>query len=315
MGIPLGSNFTVNTNLPLDDRYSVADITARDAIPALRRYLGMQVYVVSDTKTYQLKAGILNADWVEFGSGAGGGYVGQTGFSTRFNESLDASTLQLAIDNIIKFGYAAPLISLAGTGSNVLREKGNTQASAPLTATTTKQARNIQRVEFFRGVTSIFVDDPSANPTGGVTNYTDNTPFSDNVTYTAKVTDIAGTPAATTVTSNAVTYSFVYPYYYGAGAVGLTPIQVSGLTKSIETSSASKTKSFTATTGQVFYFAQPAAYPALTSILDINGFETITDWTLTTQNIVGLDTTAQSYRIYEFNNPVVAGTYQYTFKQ
>jgi hypothetical protein len=69
MSIPLSSNFDVNAALPLDARFIVADLTARDAIIAGKRYLGMLVYVISDTKTYQLKTGILNSDWIEFGSG------------------------------------------------------------------------------------------------------------------------------------------------------------------------------------------------------------------------------------------------------
>jgi hypothetical protein len=45
MGITLGSNFTVNTSLPLDDRIIVADITARDALVSGRRYEGLVVYL------------------------------------------------------------------------------------------------------------------------------------------------------------------------------------------------------------------------------------------------------------------------------
>ncbi|HRA91930.1 MAG TPA: alpha amylase C-terminal domain-containing protein, partial [Acinetobacter sp.] len=71
MGITLASNFDVNAALPLDSRMIVADLTARDAIAAGRRFQGMCVYVVADTLTYQLKTGILNADWVEYGGGAG----------------------------------------------------------------------------------------------------------------------------------------------------------------------------------------------------------------------------------------------------
>lgn len=70
MGITLASNFDVNAALPLDSRMVVADLTARDAIVAGRRFQGMCVYVIADTLTYQLKTGILNADWVEYG-GAG----------------------------------------------------------------------------------------------------------------------------------------------------------------------------------------------------------------------------------------------------
>jgi hypothetical protein len=88
MGITLGSNFTVNTNLPLDDRIVVADNTARDAIDAGRRYEGLIVYSIGAGTNYQLVGGILNADWTEL-SGGGGGTT--TVLSERF--SGDASTL------------------------------------------------------------------------------------------------------------------------------------------------------------------------------------------------------------------------------
>ena len=99
----------------------------------------------------------------------------------------------------------------------------------------------------------------------------------------------------------------------GAGAAGLSASSVAGLTKRVITSTASRTESITASNSNVFYFAYPASYGALTSILDINGFETFPDWTLRTENITGLDGNAVSYRIYEFNNPVAAGAYQFTF--
>lgn len=76
MGITLASNFDVNAALPLDSRLVVADTTARDAIVAGRRYQGLVVYSIADTKSYQLQGGILNANWVEFGStGAAVTYV------------------------------------------------------------------------------------------------------------------------------------------------------------------------------------------------------------------------------------------------
>jgi len=78
-GIQLGTNFTVNTALPLDDRDVVADIAARDAIVPLRRYEGMVVYVITEAMNYQLIGGIDDANWQEFSGGGGGGdccYVG-----------------------------------------------------------------------------------------------------------------------------------------------------------------------------------------------------------------------------------------------
>lgn len=73
MGITLGSNFTVSTTLPLDDRAVVADLTARDAIVSGRRYVGLEVFVVATLKKYVLKTGITNTDWVESGGAGGGG--------------------------------------------------------------------------------------------------------------------------------------------------------------------------------------------------------------------------------------------------
>lgn len=70
MGIVLGSNFTMNAALPLDDRATFADITARDLLNSGKRYEGLIVYVEADEKSYQLQGGITNGDWVEFGASA-----------------------------------------------------------------------------------------------------------------------------------------------------------------------------------------------------------------------------------------------------
>lgn len=48
---------------------TVADITARDAIPAARRKEKMEVKVLSDGKKYELSGGIANANWVEVATG------------------------------------------------------------------------------------------------------------------------------------------------------------------------------------------------------------------------------------------------------
>ena len=69
MSIILSSNFTENAQLPLDSRTVVADLMARDAIPAIQRYDGLTVYVTAEQTTYQLIGGIENTDWVEFGAG------------------------------------------------------------------------------------------------------------------------------------------------------------------------------------------------------------------------------------------------------
>jgi len=96
MGITLASNFDVNAALPLDSRMVVADLTARDAIVAGRRFQGMCVYVTSDTKTYQLKTGILNTDWVEYGGGSGATIT----YAEKFSGDGGTLTFTLAADPV-----------------------------------------------------------------------------------------------------------------------------------------------------------------------------------------------------------------------
>lgn len=44
---------------------TVADITARNAIPTERREEGNKVYVISEEITYKLKGGLTNSNWVQ----------------------------------------------------------------------------------------------------------------------------------------------------------------------------------------------------------------------------------------------------------
>jgi hypothetical protein len=46
--------------------HSVADITARDAIPAERREDGMTCHVAAEKHTYELSGGITNSDWINY---------------------------------------------------------------------------------------------------------------------------------------------------------------------------------------------------------------------------------------------------------
>lgn len=115
-----------------------------------------------------------------------------------------------------------------------------------------------------------------------------------------------------TISSLTTGVSYLYPYYYGPSAQGDTGTEIGELTKLIATQS-NKTISYT-TFNQVPYFAYPSAYPDLVSILDPNGFETISDWTFRTVTIVGLDSTSQTYKVYEFNNLTTVSGFAYTFK-
>lgn len=78
MAILVGSNFSVSTNLHIDDRAIMATLDARNKIPAGRRYLGMQVFVEENSTNYQLLGGIENGNWVKM-SDADGSYTHPTG--------------------------------------------------------------------------------------------------------------------------------------------------------------------------------------------------------------------------------------------
>lgn len=257
-------------------------------------------------------------DYLEKSSSADGDVrwaLGQfSGFSLRYNQLLDLPTLRDALLWIFNFGYTLPGISLSATGSSTVREKGDAVSSTTLTATLTRTTDPLQEVRFYQSASTL-LDTQATGPDSGTETYTYSTPFSDTVSFYAQVDDDGTSNASTPQTSqsNVVTFTFVYPYYFGVGAAGLTASQVASLTKDIRTSTSSLAKTFSPDGSEVLYFAYPASYGALTKIFDINNFDTFSDWTLRTENITGLDGNPVSYRIYEFKNVPVAGSYQYTF--
>jgi hypothetical protein len=125
MGIQLASSFDMNAALPLDSRLVVANLTARDAILAGRRYEGMIVYVQSAETNYQLVGGILDANWQEL-SGSGGGGTGNsadTGKELLVNNSIN--TLSMIGDYLSDTpGFVVEYYIIRRTDSEVRRMSG-----------------------------------------------------------------------------------------------------------------------------------------------------------------------------------------------
>lgn len=235
------------------------------------------------------------------------------GYSARFSEAFATANLKETLDQIIDITYTAPQVSLSASGSGTIREKGTAVTAVTLSATVTKRSDPIAEVRFYKdGVLINTIASP--NPAGGVETYNWTGSFSDNTSFSVQVDD-DGTSGGPSTVSSTQSFTFVYPYFVGAGAAGLSAANVALLTKLTQVSTATVNRTITAAGGEVFFFAYPASYGALTSILDVNGFETLPDWTLRTENITALDTSTVSYRIYEFNNPVVAGDYYYSFRR
>lgn len=226
-------------------------------------------------------------------------------YSERFGENINVNTVEEALDTIL-FPYAQAAVSLTGSPSSQTREFGNPLLGISLDANVVRKTDPITAVQFFLNGGFIYAV-PAPSPNSGVYNYVIPTPIDTPSTYTVKVDD-----GTNITTSNAITINFVYPYYFGSGVPGLGAVDIQALSKIIESQS-NKTRAFSPT-NQVFYFAYPASYPALTSIIDANGFETIDDWTANIVSFTMLDLTVQNFRVYEFNNLTTQVGFNITFK-
>lgn len=250
--------------------------------------------------------------------GSGGGQTinpSYSGISLLTGEQFTSSGLQDTLDKIIRITYLAPTISLAGS-SNIVREKGDTVSSITLTATIAKKSNDVSEVRFYQGATLLDTQTSGgAIASGGQSTYVYSTSFDDNISFSSQVDDALDGGNQTIGTSASTSYIFVYPYYVGADVTDLLDTEIILLEKVVQTAKTSYTKVFTADAGDVFYIAYPDTISPLTSILDVNSFETISSWTHFYENLTCLDGSTQSYRVYEFENPVAAGDYQYTFKR
>lgn len=132
-----------------------------------------------------------------------------------------------------------------------------------------------------------------------------------------QLTDNNGTP--TTIYSPVKNISAVYTYLYGVSASDLStggnPAYI-GLTKLVQ-AAGNKTISLTGTNGYI-YFAYPASYGSLTSIIDQNGFNVTPSFTKYTANVTSsglVNDYTISYYIYKLNSLTspVAWSYQFNY--
>lgn len=64
-GIQAIAPFKMNSQQPLDRRNVVQDLNQRDSINMNFRFEGLQTFVISEHKSYQLIGGIQNENWIE----------------------------------------------------------------------------------------------------------------------------------------------------------------------------------------------------------------------------------------------------------
>ncbi len=123
--IQLGSNFQLNSQLPLDARTVVQDLTARDAIPSGQRFQGLSVYVVANTTNYQLQGGITNSNWVTLGTASSSGSTSPAGSNTQIqfnNGGVFGANANFVFDSVttrLGIGTASPHAALDVTPYSV----------------------------------------------------------------------------------------------------------------------------------------------------------------------------------------------------
>lgn len=248
-----------------------------------------------------------------YGGGGGGGNWTPQGVTTSTVGGITAGTNLGVVPTSIQgtlismfYPYLGPTVSLTSTPAVGVYEFGNAQTPINLSATTVRNSNPITSVIFQRSINGgafATIDTVAVPlPNGGLETFSDTPPAPVAVAQVAsQVYRSTVGDGTTTANSNTRTYSYVYPFYYGSGAVGLSGAGVGALTKAIVVQG-SYTRAF-APVAQVYYYAYPSSYPALTSIIDQNGFNITADWTVTTPVVItGLDATPQNYRVYEFNN-------------
>lgn len=139
-----------------------------------------------------------------------------------------------------------------------------------------------------------------------------------NIVLTATVSYAAGeqpkdskgnnydSPLAAGSKTASKTMQFIQPYYYGKSATS-TVSNFTGLTKSV-TAKGQKQFKFT-TNNEYMVIAYDSSYGNLSSIIDPNGFETISGWTKSTLTVGGF-----SYFVYVANSATTDTNAQFTFK-
>lgn len=252
--------------------------------------------------------------WTPIGGGGGGGTWTPEGVTYQnvggIHSGEDLGTSPVSISDTLTqifYPYTAPSIT-SFSPSSQLFEIGNDQTNVSLSATYVKRTDPITSVVFKRNGTVIYTD-PSPNPNGGTSSYVDTVGLSSTGTYSVEVSD------GTTTSTVTHTFTFVGTYYYGVASPGLDiSSDGGGLTKLLINNTATVAEQFSPVV-QVYYFAYPNSYSALTSILDQNGFETIGDWTVSTVSVTNSYGAVISYRQYEFNNLTTQTDFTNSFKQ
>ena len=212
------------------------------------------------------------------------------------NENLNGLTTHQILKKIL-YPYVQPVVGGATASPNGgTYEKGVTKTITQVSISVEKKSEIITSVALYNDSTLIAEKTGDAVKDGGTITFTGLSivvPTNGNQ-LTVKVTDAKGTVQE----KKTAAMSFVYPYYMGTVASGteITESVIESLTKKVE-GMGEKTHSYDLSDSHIV-FACWASHGALKSIIDPNGYETISGYNRSEIDITGLDNTAQKYYVY-----------------
>ncbi len=176
--------------------------------------------------------------------------------------------------------------------SKTVFEKGTTN-SVLLTVRVTQKSVNVTNACTIKLNNAVI---PIVGDTYPISNITDTLVCDVSVTYQSKVL------------SKQLTVSYVYPFYSGVVADNWTVsgTAIKALTKTVE-AKGNKKKVYNLD-NQKSVFAYPASYGTLSKILDVNQFNYVDSYDVTTTQIDGID-----YKVYKLRTKIQMDGFEQTF--
>lgn len=220
--------------------------------------------------------------------------------------SLKGKSVKDVLESML-FAYVSfgnPSVSSTPGASSIV-EKGTSKTVTAIKCTYTAGSKSLTSAKLYKN------DTLQETKTSGLTSgfsFTRNDSITTATTYKIEITD-----GTTTKNASCKPFTFIDPFFYGILDSNSSPASatITSKTKDI-VSTGDKTYSYTCT-NKFPFIAYPSSYGTLTSVLDGNGFENLTDFTKYT---VTLSVTSGnvSYYIYIKNSAATINNFSYTFK-
>lgn len=292
----------------LTGEQTISDIKTFSSLPVITAEQDTDLvnYETTDevVKVSTLKDKIVYTDPSENGATASVGGVSK-------GKKYENTDIMTVIHDILH-PYVAPSgisVTLSPTNGGVL-EKGTSASVSSATVRWTNGSTMVNKVELLKSGSPVATEVLDTTATSKAITYSDT--ITSDVSFAGRVTETG----SNYYTSGNVSFTFVYPYYYGVldSGIELTSENIVSLTKDVKTKG---TKSYTYDTSneeKQIIIAYPKSYGNLSSILDPNNFENIDKFgSPIVVSVTGTDSTPQEYNVYVANMNVASFTLKFSY--